>query len=185
MTRFVMDRPAALVRERFAGHDWPAATAWHVGYDLRTALGPLRDLEDPAVDRLRPLVVQGALAVIAADAIDVGGRTGEAGRAVRKLARSAATSALRRDVLLALRSGRRLATTGDEPAARALCQALVRLAGSAPGPFARAACDRLVFAVAARYRLREAARSAARRLGRAAAAHGAMRDADRWRRWSV
>lgn len=184
MNRHAAQRPATIVRESTPGDAWAGARPWEVGYDLGAALGPLRDLADPAVPRVACLAVQAVLVVSTADALAWPEPPGPQRRAARDLVRAAGSSALRRRAITVLRASRRLAIREDRHAARGLYRALGRLAEAAPGPCSAAACTRLAFAIAARHRIVAAARASAARLARVAAAHGASRDAERWGRWA-
>ena len=183
MTRFVLDTPAPLVRESPRDGAWADASPWEVRYDTRAALGPLRDLELPTVDRLEPVAVQGALAAAAAALLDGPEALRFRRAAVRRLAARCERRGLRRAILLALRAASSL-DRGDPDSVCALCRALRRLAEASPGPRSRAACYRLEFTAASSCRLRDAAAAAARRLAEAAAAENAPGDADRWRWWA-
>jgi hypothetical protein len=183
MTRSVLDNPAPLVRESSRDAAWAGASPWEVGYDTRAALGPLRDLEDPTVDRIEPVAVQSALAAAAAALLDDPEASSVRRDAVRRLAVLCERRGLRTALLSALRAASRL-DRGDPESVGALCRALRRLADTSPGPRSRAACYRLEFAAASMRRLRGTAAAAARGLAEAAAAENAPRDADRWRRWA-
>ncbi|HSM35902.1 MAG TPA: hypothetical protein VK837_05825 [Longimicrobiales bacterium] len=183
MTRFVLDNPAPLVRESPRDGAWAGASPWEARYDTRAALGPLRDLELPTVDRLEPVAVQSALAAAAAALLDGPEGPGVRRAAIRRLAARCERRGLRQAILLALRAASSL-DRDDPDSVAALCRALRRLADASPGPRSRAACYRLEFSAASTCRLRDTAATAAARLAEAAAAENAPRDAARWRGWA-